>query len=55
VAGALMILGNTGADFFAEQQVAVEAVVRENYSHWLPHECPHCAAGTPLENVAAAV
>ena len=32
VAGALMVLGNTGADFFAEQQLAVEAVVRENYS-----------------------
>lgn len=55
VAAALMILGNTGADFFAEQHVAVEAVVRENYLHWLPNECPHCAAGTPLENVAAIV
>jgi orotate phosphoribosyltransferase len=55
VAGALMILGNTGADFFGEQHLAVEAVVRENYSIWLPSECPHCAAGMPLENVAATV
>jgi orotate phosphoribosyltransferase len=54
VAGALMVLGNTGAVFFAEKQVAVEAVVRESYSIWLPSECPLCAAGTPLENVAAA-
>jgi orotate phosphoribosyltransferase len=54
VAGALMVLGNTGADFFAEKQVAVEAVARESYSIWLPSECPLCAAGTPLENVAAA-
>ena len=53
VAGALMVLGTTGADFFAEQQVAVEAVVRESYSLWLPSECPLCNAGTPLENVAA--
>ena len=55
VAGALMVLGNTGADFFAEQHIAVEAVVRENYLHWLPNACPHCAAGMPLENVAAMV
>ncbi|HEV7683058.1 MAG TPA: phosphoribosyltransferase family protein [Pyrinomonadaceae bacterium] len=55
VAGALMILGNTGADFFAEQDLAVAAVVRENYLHWLPNECPHCAAGTPLENVGGIV
>ena len=53
VAGALMLLGNTGADFFAEQHVAVEAVVRESYSLWLPSACPQCAAGTPLENVGA--
>ncbi|MGH9873659.1 MAG: phosphoribosyltransferase family protein [Pyrinomonadaceae bacterium] len=53
VAAALMVLGNTGADFFAEQQIAVEAVVRESYSHWLPTKCPLCAAGTPLENVCA--
>jgi len=53
VAGALMVLGTTGADFFAEQQVAVEAVVRESYSLWLPSECPLCIAGKPLENVGA--
>ena len=55
VAGALMVLGNTGADFFAGQHVAVEAVVRENYSLWLPSECQLCAAGTPLENVGLIV
>ena len=53
VAGALMLLGTTGADFFAGQQVPVEAVVRESYSLWLPSECPLCKAGTPSENVAA--
>ena len=52
VAGALMVLGNTGAAFFYEKQIAVEAVVRENYSLWHPADCPHCRAGTPLENVA---
>jgi len=53
VAGALMVLGTTGADIFAEQQVPVEAVVHEGYSLWLPSECPFCEAGTPSENVAA--
>ena len=53
VAGALMVLGNTGSDYFAVRQVAVEAVVREDYSIWLPNECPLCADETPLENVAA--
>jgi orotate phosphoribosyltransferase len=54
VAGALMVLGNTGADFFAKEQVPVEAVVREDYSLWLPGSCPLCVAGESLENVAAA-
>lgn len=54
VAGALMVLGNTGADFFAGKQVAVEAVVLQSYSIWRPSDCPLCAAGAPLENVAAA-
>ena len=55
VTGALMVLGETGAAFFAEQNVAVEAVARHRYSLWLPSECPHCDAGVPLENVASAV
>jgi orotate phosphoribosyltransferase len=54
VAGALMVLGNTGADFFAKEQVPVAAVVRESYTLWLPASCPLCIAGAPLENVAAA-
>jgi orotate phosphoribosyltransferase len=52
VAGALMVLGNAGAGFFTEQGIAVAAVFREDYSLWLPAECPHCAAGIPLEHVA---
>jgi orotate phosphoribosyltransferase len=52
VAGALMVLGDTGAAFFAKRKVPVEAVVRESYSLWLPSDCPLCADGTPIENVA---
>jgi orotate phosphoribosyltransferase len=55
VAGALLVLGDTGAAFFAEREVAVEAVTRQSYSLWLPSECPLCVAGTPLENVGAGI
>jgi orotate phosphoribosyltransferase len=52
VAGALLVVGSTGADFFAQCGVAVEAVVRDDYELWLPAVCPLCAAGLPLEAVA---
>ncbi len=53
VAGALLVLGSTGADFFAQCGVWLEAVARDDYELWLPAECPLCAAGRPLEEVAA--
>jgi orotate phosphoribosyltransferase len=53
VAGALLVLGTRGADFFAAQGVAVEAVARDEYQTWEPAGCPLCAAGVPLEDVAA--
>ncbi len=53
VAGALLVLGSTGADFFAAQDVAVVAVGRDEYDLWLPFDCPLCAAGLKLEDVAA--
>lgn len=45
VAAALLVLGSTGASFFAQQGVAVEAVARDDYELWLPADCPLCAAG----------
>lgn len=55
VAGALLVLGSAGAEFFAQQgvPVPVAAVTRDDYPLWLPAECPKCAAGEPLEDVAA--
>jgi orotate phosphoribosyltransferase len=53
VAGALLVLGSAGADFFAGRGVAVEAVARDEYALWPPAECPLCAQGVPLEDVAA--
>jgi orotate phosphoribosyltransferase len=52
VAAALLVLGTTGADYFAEQHVAVEAVCRDDYELWRPGACPLCTAGVPLEDVA---
>jgi len=51
VVGALLILGSTGAEFFAQRGVAVEAVARRPYRLWLPTTCPLCASGVPLEAV----
>jgi orotate phosphoribosyltransferase len=52
-AGALLVLGSKGADFFAGRGVAVEAAARDAYALWPPEECPLCAEGVPLEDVAA--
>jgi orotate phosphoribosyltransferase len=52
VAGALLVLGSTGADFFAQRGLAVEAMVRDGHNLWSPAACPLCAAGEPLERVS---
>lgn len=53
VAGALLLLGTAGAAFFADRGIAVEALAREDYELWLPAECPICAEGVAIEDVAA--
>ena len=53
VAGALLVLGSAGSNFFAEHGVPVESVARAPYELWPPDACPRCAAGEPLEDVAA--
>jgi orotate phosphoribosyltransferase len=52
VAGALLLLGDAGARLFAEQGVPVEAVARDEYTLWMPNECPLCLAGMPVERPA---
>lgn len=52
VAGALLVLGSTGVDFFAEQNIPVVAVARDKFDLWLPGSCPLCAANLSLEDVA---
>jgi orotate phosphoribosyltransferase len=53
VAGALLVLGSMGADFFAGKGLAVEAAARASYDLWLPADCPLCIGGLVLENVVA--
>jgi orotate phosphoribosyltransferase len=53
VAGALLVLGSTGADYFAERDLPVDAVARDKYDLWLPVSCPLCTAGVTLEDVTA--
>ena len=49
VAGALLVLGSKGADFFAQRGIPVEAAARDDYEMWVPADCPLCIAGLPLE------
>jgi orotate phosphoribosyltransferase len=53
VAGALLVLGEVGATFFRERGIPVEAAARDAFELWSPAECPLCAAGTPLEDLAS--
>jgi orotate phosphoribosyltransferase len=52
VAGALLVLGSTGADFFAANHIPVEAVERADYALWQPETCPLCTEQVALENIA---
>ena len=52
-AGALLQLGETGADLLAAEGILVDAVARDEYSLWLPGHCPLCDSNVPLEHPAA--
>jgi orotate phosphoribosyltransferase len=54
VAGALLVLSTAGADFFVREGIPVEAAARRDFELWEPARCPLCAAGVPLEDMAAA-
>jgi len=51
--GSLLQLGTVGADYFGALGIPVMAVAQLPFDSWRPTECPHCAAGVPLETVAA--
>jgi hypothetical protein len=54
VAGALLILGDLGANFFVQERVPLVAVLREPYELWSPEACPLCRAGMSWEVGAGA-
>lgn len=54
VAGALLVLGTRGVNFFSERGVALEFVCSDRFDLWLPDECPRCAAGEPVESITDA-
>jgi len=51
VAGALLVLGTRGVDFFSEREVPVESVDKDSFDLWAPNDCPRCAAGEALEDI----
>jgi len=53
VVGALLVLGSDALKFFAPQGVPVTSVAQLPYELWIPADCPLCASGLPLEDVAA--
>jgi orotate phosphoribosyltransferase len=52
VAGALLVLGSKGEDFFSAEGVPVVATARDEFATWAPSECPLCASASPLERVS---
>jgi orotate phosphoribosyltransferase len=54
VAGAILILGDLGVGYFAQQHLPLVAVLRDSYELWTPAACPMCMAGQPLEDAGSA-
>jgi orotate phosphoribosyltransferase len=53
VIGALLVLGSSASSFAADKRIALESLVYLPNNLWVPSECPLCASGIPLEDVAA--
>jgi orotate phosphoribosyltransferase len=50
---ALLILGDAAAAFASGKGVPLLSVATSQNTLWAPADCPHCASGIPLEDVAA--
>lgn len=50
--GALLVLGAQAKQFCRERGLALEYIAQLPYEVWLPGECPLCAAGVGLEDMA---
>ena len=50
--GALLVLGTAASEFASAKGVVLETVATLPNDLWPPSQCPLCAAGVPLEDVA---
>lgn len=50
VIGALLMLGDSAATFFAGQNIPVESIVQRPSNLWPPTDCPLCRSQVPLED-----
>lgn len=50
VVGTLLLMGDTGANHFAELGMPVEALESRPFMMWKPDDCPLCRQGVPLES-----
>jgi len=50
--GALLVLGSSAASYAAKKNVPLEMLASVPNALWRPSECPLCASGVPLEDVA---
>ena len=51
--GALLVLGTAASQFAVEKNVSLIALGHAPNNIWSPADCPLCAAGLPLEDVAS--
>ncbi len=51
--GALLVLGTAASQFAAEEKIPLKALGHATNDIWIPSDCPLCAAGLPLEDVAS--
>jgi orotate phosphoribosyltransferase len=49
VVGALLVLGETGANYVTSQGLMLETLVKIPHQLWAPAACPMCASGVPLD------
>ena len=48
--GTLLLLGDAALTYFSERAVPIARLAQLNNDLWLPADCPHCAAATPLDD-----
>ena len=52
--GSLVVMGSAFVDFARAESLPLESLAQLPNHLWLPKDCPHCAAGMPLEKLANA-